>query len=269
MGYTLSKPAPSKGDPTAKNRVWDFFGEPTKPRPQNRRQPQQPRRKNRPTATRTASGIPYWPSRDPIGERGGLNLYGFVNNQSISKIDNLGLLDVNEELQSADETQAEWGEPSTPAGNNWMGWTSGSGTVDCNCSCPKEENEREYWYASCSVTTEFTITLKRSLYPFKTKDFWRGVYGHEQKHVTSRNKKVKDNAVEYLKDEKDRFNTEEKCENAINGEDGEGGYVKKYQDIIDRAFEGENHQGGNNSNTESPKAGELYTPTQDPTWPTN
>jgi len=32
-----------------------------------------------------------WPSRDPIGENGGLNVYGFVENQSIGIIDELGL----------------------------------------------------------------------------------------------------------------------------------------------------------------------------------
>src|SRR5208282_6021924 len=32
-----------------------------------------------------------WPNRDPIGERGGLNLYGFANNNPLSKIDLLGL----------------------------------------------------------------------------------------------------------------------------------------------------------------------------------
>jgi len=31
-----------------------------------------------------------WPSRDPIGERGGLNLYGFLGNDGISRIDVLG-----------------------------------------------------------------------------------------------------------------------------------------------------------------------------------
>ena len=31
-----------------------------------------------------------WPSRDPIGERGGINLYGMVGNNSIGKIDYLG-----------------------------------------------------------------------------------------------------------------------------------------------------------------------------------
>ena len=90
MGYTLSKTAPSKGDPTAKNRVWDFFDEPTKPRPENRRQPLQPRRKNRACSYKTASGIPYWPSRDPIEERGGLNLYGFCYNSPWSWFDVLG-----------------------------------------------------------------------------------------------------------------------------------------------------------------------------------
>jgi len=32
-----------------------------------------------------------WPSRDPIGTRGGLNIYGFVGNQPISRLDKLGL----------------------------------------------------------------------------------------------------------------------------------------------------------------------------------
>ncbi len=31
-----------------------------------------------------------WVSRDPIGEDGGINLYGFVGNDSISQIDYLG-----------------------------------------------------------------------------------------------------------------------------------------------------------------------------------
>jgi hypothetical protein len=31
-----------------------------------------------------------WPSRDPIGERGGLNLYGFVGNDGVNQWDLLG-----------------------------------------------------------------------------------------------------------------------------------------------------------------------------------
>ena len=36
-----------------------------------------------------------WPSRDPIGERGGINLYGFVGNNGVNKWDLLGLISFN------------------------------------------------------------------------------------------------------------------------------------------------------------------------------
>ena len=35
-----------------------------------------------------------WPSRDPIEERGGINLYGLVRNNPINQIDKLGLCDI-------------------------------------------------------------------------------------------------------------------------------------------------------------------------------
>jgi len=91
MAYSLQKTASLTCDPTAKNRVWDFFAESNRTRPANRRQPQQPRRENRPSPTKTASGRPYWPSRDPIEEEGGINLYGFTNNNSINNFDSVGL----------------------------------------------------------------------------------------------------------------------------------------------------------------------------------
>ncbi len=61
------------------------------------------RRKDRPTTTATASGVSVygyryyqslngmWLSRDPISEKGGLNLYGFVRNSGVSAVDYLGL----------------------------------------------------------------------------------------------------------------------------------------------------------------------------------
>ena len=90
MAYFSTEPASERRNVTGKNRVWDFFRLSSKTHPANRRQPLQPRRKIRPTATKTVSGIPYWPSRDPIGERGGINLYGFVGNDGNNWIDYLG-----------------------------------------------------------------------------------------------------------------------------------------------------------------------------------
>jgi RHS repeat-associated protein len=48
-----------------------------------------------------------WPSRDPIGERGGLNLYGFVGNSAITSFDYLGKAAV---VVSAEEEKAEGAE---------------------------------------------------------------------------------------------------------------------------------------------------------------
>ena len=96
MTRPLSKRAPSASNFTAKNRVWGFFENSNRTRPANRRKPSELRRKIRLTPTKTASGIPYWPSRDPIQERGGLNLYGFVRNDGVNKWDLLGKCTVGE-----------------------------------------------------------------------------------------------------------------------------------------------------------------------------
>lgn len=44
-----------------------------------------------------------WPSRDPIEERGGLNLYGFLHNSAISDIDRLGMEGLDYTIQKVGE----------------------------------------------------------------------------------------------------------------------------------------------------------------------
>ena len=90
MGFSLTSPAPEKGDPTAENRVWGFFGDAPQSHRENRPQSLQPRQGNRLSLTKTVSGRTYWPSRDPVEEEGGLNLYGFVYNSPTGWIDYLG-----------------------------------------------------------------------------------------------------------------------------------------------------------------------------------
>jgi len=87
-------PCQEQQDPPSKNRVWDFF-DPSQDRArQNPTFSQCSRRENRLTLTIIASDHPLWPNRDPIGERGGLNLYGFVRNQVVNTFDFLGLTDM-------------------------------------------------------------------------------------------------------------------------------------------------------------------------------
>jgi len=123
MGYTATAPRPEKTHPTAKNRVWGFFGNSNKTRPANRLQPAEPRRKIDPTTTKLASGVTdygyryydpvtgRWPSRDPIGERGGLNLYGFVGNDALTGWDRLGLDrqdTIDQALEELDSPFLKW-----------------------------------------------------------------------------------------------------------------------------------------------------------------
>ncbi|NJO21426.1 MAG: hypothetical protein HC838_17215 [Spirulinaceae cyanobacterium RM2_2_10] len=57
-----------------------------------------------------------WPNRDPIEERGGRNLYGFVGNRPIGRIDPFGLIDENSsvaeieaEVRSLIQDARDWG----------------------------------------------------------------------------------------------------------------------------------------------------------------
>lgn len=87
----------------SKNRVGDFFAHEAKSRRVNRLPAQQPRRGKAHAYDKTASGMFYygfryydavtgrWPNRDPIEERGGLNLYGMVGNDPVNRIDFLGM----------------------------------------------------------------------------------------------------------------------------------------------------------------------------------
>ena len=111
VAYHLSEPASAPCDIPAKNRVRGFFSLSNKQCPANRRQSPQPRRKIGPVATKTVSGIPYWTSRDPIGEYGGINLYGFVGNDGINKWDLNGLwTDIKREGKAWARTCAESGD---------------------------------------------------------------------------------------------------------------------------------------------------------------
>jgi hypothetical protein len=58
----------------------------------------------------TASGRAKWLSRDPIEEDGGLNLYGFVANNPLSRIDRLGL----ELVEIVIMTYIEWATVTAP-----------------------------------------------------------------------------------------------------------------------------------------------------------
>ena len=91
MAYTLPDPSSGNSAMRPKNRAWGFSRNGRALPLENRRRCPKPRRKSRPTPTIFTPGIPQWPSRDPIGENGGLNLYGFVGNDALDRADLFGL----------------------------------------------------------------------------------------------------------------------------------------------------------------------------------
>ena len=97
MGYFLPETVPSKSDLTAKNRVWGFFGESDLVSLESRPAARQLHRENYDAPRKSVSGIPFWPSRDPIEEAGGYNLYGFVGNDGVNSWDMLGLIEPPED----------------------------------------------------------------------------------------------------------------------------------------------------------------------------
>jgi RHS repeat-associated protein len=100
----------AKTDPPSKNRVGGFqknFSVRARIFPS---QPVETVSETSAVFTETASGVLFygyryyfpelgrWLSRDPIGERGGLNVYGFIRNGSLFRMDMLGLEEVKESV---------------------------------------------------------------------------------------------------------------------------------------------------------------------------
>lgn len=80
-----------------------------------------------------------WPSRDPIGERGGANLYGFVLNNALSLIDVLG----------------GWvAEAENLARDDFPGSFEGMQEAQRKCESLDNEDEYKEFYKKCSSKTE-------------------------------------------------------------------------------------------------------------------
>ncbi|MFC7339608.1 hypothetical protein ACFQY0_20630, partial [Haloferula chungangensis] len=165
--------------------VWGFFAESVSESLETRRAALETHRENYDGPQKTASGIPLWPSRDPIGERGGVNLYGFVGNNGVGWVDRLGLENVEV------ESDPELPDPAGIRPNFVHGSGRDSGTrypqKTFDCSCEEEENEegKKCYYIKCNITFTAVITLDLNQ-PKAGGASLSGIYGHEQQHVVEK-----------------------------------------------------------------------------------
>jgi len=87
MGFTLASDFQLQGDHPSENRVGGSRGVRQYRARKIGLQVVEPHQENSPTPTKTVSGIPYWLSRDPIAENGGINLYAYTYNNPINLYD--------------------------------------------------------------------------------------------------------------------------------------------------------------------------------------
>jgi len=145
--YSRKTPRSKKSTPRQKNASGDFLRNPNKTRPQNRPQPLKTQQENTLRTQKTASGVLYygyrfydpvtgrWPSRDPIGENGGVNLYGFLSNNGLDTIDYLGRED-NKKRKKYKITQKQTA-PFKPGPCGEFTWTTEFSVVPLDPQAPK------------------------------------------------------------------------------------------------------------------------------------
>jgi hypothetical protein len=146
---------------------------------------------NRAFLPRYSSWMARWLNRDPIGEDGGVNLYGMAENNTINLCDYLGHVAVD---FSYDENPAQ-----VPVLNrrippwNTQGLTRVSkAQVSCWCDCSNT--------VSCKVTIKFEIALNSA--NKKVADNPGPTRNHEMKHVMSLTARIKQSVVDKLKSSK-------------------------------------------------------------------
>ncbi len=152
-----------------------------------------------------------WINRDPIGERGGINLYAMVGNDAVNKWDKLGNYEVCKDKINCIGHASGIGSALFPGKDSLastfkkLGWVcKKSKSANCKCDCDHESTMMVYVYIKKFGKTrwsklsdeqkqrEIDATKKRH----KGKDFWNDVYwAREEK------KKVKIPRGFYMKKE--------------------------------------------------------------------
>jgi RHS repeat-associated protein len=167
--------ASGKATSPRKNRVWGFCRRPSGRRRARRPQVAETASGCRACDYKTVSGRGFWLSRDPIGEQGGVNLYGMVGNDPANRLDYLGHFEVQLKLTKGN-----------PVGNvpiwkkfdntDWAYTDIGiSQIVKCENGLLKIELE----------FNRATIYFNQKLSGILTYEDWAGTYGHEQRHISN------------------------------------------------------------------------------------
>ena len=175
------------------------FSAPSRPRPPRPRNPSKAmasnglRRKSSRAKTVHVADYTYryydtltgrWPSRDPMEEEGGINLYGFVRNDGVNEWDYLGL------EFNANQTEGSLAGSGLP--NNWYGRTSvptptpkGDNEVVIECA---EQDGKKTYKVYIKKSKDFDVTVDSFVANDQTGKAYTNsglgaIRGHEQRRV--------------------------------------------------------------------------------------
>jgi len=197
-----------------------------------------------------------WPNRDPIGEEGGVNLYGSSINDPVAYIDKLGLhVNVWRELQRPGDVPVYYFTGNIARRGSFTLFDRCGVRCRCGCSGPDPA-----WRASdCTVWVEAVIFVDLAE---GGRDVG-GVVGHEQAHVRSRLSRVHTLIREIEEHgETQRYSRKESCE-----EQTSDGYSHKLGMLLDPRVNPD-HKGDKTATVFSPASGVRYPPQNFTVWDT-
>jgi RHS repeat-associated protein len=195
-----------------------------------------------------------WPSRDPIEEAGGVNLYGFLNNAPVSGVDYLGLkLSVDTDYDPAFARDIRWSWGDDWGNRRRLGWTESSAKVTCGVGIWDRMTDAVFG-TGCDLGCK--VTVKQRIFRNQAGMEgipWPEIYGHEQKHVLSLLFEV-GKIVKELEKEPESFLTKAAADAAAKD------YTARYQRLLDEVLAKER----GHSNPLSPADGRGITPLNPP-----
>ncbi|MBC2603263.1 RHS repeat-associated core domain-containing protein [Puniceicoccus vermicola] len=191
-----------------------------------------------------------WPSRDPIEERGGLNLYAMVGNDAVNQWDFLGLAAIDEFYLPDSAEGVPWSYGDTDGA---LAYTSPR--VQIRCACSETEDDATKFEVFCSVQVSFRIVISNEVRGL----YIDGIYGHEQSHVRAMLQGFKRTSRHYKNLYNKKYTCKTECE-----DDGKHTYIEGqmktiFDDII-RNEEAHVGSGPNDPYGEVPPIAEVPDP---------
>ena len=188
-----------------------------------------------------------WISRDPIGERGGHNLYKFTENNPLGKTDELGLVPTGYTYTDPFAIDPLPVEIKEGVKATWVAWVKPVFFwIECGCHCKN---------GICRISG-CHVTFRMRMWENTIHSDRGPTINHERRHIMSRNFQILEKVVRPLEREPSTEHpTKTKCRKAARE------LAKKWRDVGVSYLNQENHSNVDDTERQNPYAN-RYSPPQ-------